>query len=115
MARLGRILGAAAGFALAGPLGMSAGMGILGGGLLGHSYDEGRRGKKEAMRLGQEQENAYKDQSNRIRQESERLSKQLESSKNKVEQGIARAGRSRIRGGIFGDNQPSGNLNQRLG
>lgn len=109
MARLGRLLGAAIGFAVGGPAGAAVGFGI------GHGSDEKRRAKKEASAIEADQRNAYERQQNAVRAESARINAQLEASKNKVAQGVARASRSRIRGGIFGENAPAENLSERLG
>lgn len=109
MARLGRIIGAIGGAILGGPAGAVAGY------MAGNAADEAKRGKKELKKQESAQNAAYERERDTIRRESDRIAKQLENSKNKVSQGIARAARSRIRGGLFGDQQPSGQLGQRLG
>ena len=108
MARLGRIIGAVAGGLLGGPAGAIAGY------MAGHSADEAKRGKKEANKIAADQNRAYDQQQSTIRRESERLNAQLESARSKAQAGVARASRSRIRGGIFGDSG-GGQLNPRLG
>lgn len=108
MARLGRIIGAVGGAILGGPAGAIAGY------MAGHSADEAKRGKKEANKIADAQNRSYDQQQSNIRKESDRLSAQLESSRQKVQAGVARASRSRIRGGIFGDSG-GGQLNPRLG
>lgn len=106
---LAGVAGAALGFAAGGPAGAAAGFGIAGG-IAGE-----RSERKAAKREAQNQQNAYREQQDVIRRESQRINSQLEASRNKVAQGIARASRSRIRGGIFGEQNPVGQLNQRLG
>jgi len=109
MARLGRIIGAIGGALVGGPAGAIAGY------MAGNAADEARRGKQEYKKMEADQSRAYESERNRIRQEQDRINRQLESSRNKLQAGIARAARSRIRGGLFGDQQPSGQLGQRLG
>lgn len=110
MARIGRILGAIAGGVLAGPQGAIAGY------VVGNAADEARRGRKEIKKYESAQNAEYERQRSTIRQEQDRINRQLESSKNKIQAGVARASRSRIRGGLFGDqSQSSGQLSQRLG
>ena len=109
MARLGRIIGAIGGAILGGPAGAVAGY------MAGNAADEAKRGKAELKKQEGAQNREYENQRNRIREESDRIGKQLESSRNKISQGVARAARSRIRGGLFGDQAPSGQLGSRLG
>ena len=109
MARLGRIIGAIGGAILGGPAGAVAGY------MAGNAADEARRGKAELKKQEGDQSREYENQRNRIREESDRIGKQLESSRNKVAQGVARASRSRIRGGIFGEQSPGQALGSRLG
>lgn len=107
--RLGRILGAIGGALIGGPAGAAAGY------MLGNASDEASRGKKELRKAESAQNRAYEQQREQIRGEQNRINQQLEASRAKTAQGIARASRSRIRGGLFGDQQPSAGLNSRLG
>lgn len=107
--RLGRILGAIGGALIGGPIGAAVGYSV------GNASDEASRGKKELRKAESAQTQAYEQQRELARGEQDRMNKQLEASRSKTAQGIARASRSRIRGGIFGDQQPAAGLNQRLG
>lgn len=107
--RLGRILGAMGGFLAGGPLGAAAGYS------LGSAADEASRGKKEMRKQENAQNQAYESQRAEVRKEQDRINQQLESSRNKTQIGIARAGRSRIRGGIFGEQNPGPGLGANLG
>jgi hypothetical protein len=109
MARLGRIIGAIGGAILGGPAGAVAGY------MAGNSADEAKRGKAELKKQEGAQNKEYENQRSRIREESDRIGKQLESSRNKLQAGVARASRSRIRGGIFGEQSTSPALGSRLG
>src|SRR6266516_1285913 len=93
----------------------SAALGV-GAGLFG----SGRKQQKKAV---QQQEGAanrqvYENQQKLVRAEQERTTKQLQGAQAKINEGIARNNRRRIRGGIFGDadvKQGNGILNPRLG
>jgi len=109
MARLGRIIGAIAGGILGGPAGAVSGY------ALGNAADEARRGKKELKKQEGAQNAEYEKQRSLLQREQDRINNQLKAAKDKLQAGVARASRSRIRGGIFGEQNPSGQLGQHLG
>lgn len=75
----------------------------------------GRQERKEAHRIQDDQRDAFNKQQDTVNRERDRINAQLDSSKQKVNKGMARASRSRIRGGIFGEQNPTGQLSDRLG
>jgi hypothetical protein len=114
MARIGRILGGVIGggigFFAGGPAGAAKGAAI-GAGLgfsQGHAMDEASRGRREANKIMDEQRAAQSRQEGLVRSEQERINRNLAESQAKRNAGIARSARSRIRGGLFGEDSSSG-------
>lgn len=103
--KLGRVLGAVAGWAIAGPIGAVAGAALT-----------GSKRKEPERQAPQQQNAAYEQQMKTVREEQSRMNERLASAQNQTNAGIARANRSRSRGGIFGESTNAGsNLNQHLG
>ena len=103
--KLGRVLGAAVGWAVAGPIGAVIGAGALSG-----------RKKAPEQAPQQQQHAAYENQMKTVREEQSRLNERLATAQSQTNAGIARASRSRARGGIFGESSNAGsNLSQHLG
>lgn len=103
--KLGRVLGAAVGWAVAGPIGALAGAAL-----------SGSKRKEPTQAPQQQQHAAYENQMKTVREEQSRLNERLATAQSQTNAGIARASRSRARGGIFGESSNAGsNLSQHLG
>lgn len=80
-----------------------AGPAILGAvGLLGQ-----RQARRQANRQANEQRDMHRAQEARIRDESGRLNAEIKKNQDRVNKGIARSNRARIKGGIFGEAEPT--------
>src|SRR6266567_934113 len=93
----------------------SAALGV-GAGLFGSGRKQQKKAEKQAKQAANRQ--MYENQQKLVRAEQERTNKQLQGAQAKINEGIARSNRRRIRGGIFGDadvQQGGGVLNPRLG
>ena len=77
-----------------------------------------RKAEKEGKREAEAQRQQFGQARDALRAEQQRTDAQLNATRARIAQGQARANRSRIRGGLFGDegaSQPQGQLNARLG
>jgi|SRR6478752_7631565 len=89
---------------------------LLGGGAAVFGASEARKGRKNAEREAGYQREAQARQEGIIAKEQERLSGLEKDARKKLNAGIARGARRRIRGGLFGDSEATpGTLNATLG
>lgn len=113
------LIGGGAGWLLAGPLGGLAG-GALSS-LAGEQQDsrrERRASNEQNRQLSgqiQEQANAVNALRGTLQNERADTESRLSETQRKINRGIMRSNRSRLRGGIFGDEPTQGLLQRRLG
>jgi len=107
--RLGRLIGGVVGGFFGGPAGAAFGF------QMGSQVDNASRSRRETRRNNEEQQAAYRNESQRVEAQQKKINAQLESSRLKNQRGVARSARSRIRGGIFGEQSPAPGLSANLG
>lgn len=115
MARIGRLIGAALGAGigfLAAPLTGGASLaiatGALSGGLIGHSADESRRANRIARAAANEQLAFDRSERSRLASERARIEAQTDRERRRVEAGLARSLRRRLRGPGFQESANAG-------
>ncbi len=84
---------------------------IIGGAIAGGSallgVNEQRKARKAGQRAANEQRAFQSEQQATLKKESDRLNAEIAKTQRRVNAGQARANRSRIRGGIFGESEPT--------
>lgn len=89
---------------------------LLGGGAAILGAREARKGRKEASRQADQALGEANRQSAVLEGEQKRLNMEQEETRKKINQGIARGNKRRIRGGLFGEGEPTpGKLSTTLG
>lgn len=84
-----------------------AGAALLGAGAATYGAVDSHRGRKKAEHEAAQARAAQEEESKKIKAEQDRLAKVAADERKKLNQGIARAGKRRIKGGLFGDNEPT--------
>jgi uncharacterized protein HemX len=80
---------------------------VISGGAALLGINEQRKARRAGERAANEQRAHQQQQEATIRKESDRLNAEIARTQRKVNVGAARANRSRIRGGIFGESEPT--------
>ena len=89
---------------------------LIGGGSAIFGANESRKARKSAEREAGYQREAQTKQANELRAEQARLDTEQKAAKKKLNQGLARSNRARIRGGLFGEGeQTPGKISATLG
>lgn len=90
-------------------------LGVTGVGSI-YGASQARKGAKHAKREARAFEEQLGETRTRVAKEQDTLSKKIEQQQRKVAAGQARANRSRLRGGVFGESEPTQRtLNPTLG
>ena len=80
---------------------------VISGGAALLGVNEQRRARKGAERAASEQRAHQAQQEGTLKKESDRLNSEIEKTQRRVNAGQARANRARIKGGIFGESEPT--------
>ena len=95
---------------------VAAGSAIIGGATAIYGANEAKKGRKAATKASNEAMAFQAEQTTKADAAQAKLSQQQAEEKKKINQGIARAGRRRIRGGLFGDSEATpGSVSATLG
>lgn len=103
--KVGKVFKAAAGIASYAIPALGIASALIGAG----RESRGARNEANAQRQMYEQQMAN------VRREQSQIQENISRNQNKVNAGIARANRGRIRGGLFGDSVGANNVGERLG